>query len=370
MSQGAPLQSFVREGLVRGHSKLELGAKLREAGWPEDDIRSALAAWADVEFAVPVPRPEPYLPARQAFLYLVLFLALYLASFHAGSLLFAFIERAFPDPVADRFRAFGQLSEIRSATAAMLVTLPVFLLLHRHLERVLERSPRHRESRIRKWLTYLTLFVAAGCVVGDLIAVVSNLLSGELTVRFLLKALVVLGLSGAAFGYYLGVLRRDDAIAEGRATVLKPRGVRAFEWVAVAAMIAVGLAGVVVAGSPGDARARRLDQQRLSNLQALATTVELWFQDNGSLPASLEALASGSMGRVDRMDPESAEPYEYRILTERSYELCAVFLQPTSDEPSEPWLEARGEFWRHGAGRHCFTNEVRPSADLLPRPRP
>jgi uncharacterized membrane protein len=67
-----------------------------------------------------------------------------------------------------------------------------------------------RASKIRKWLTYLTLFIAAGIIIGDLIALVFNLLAGDLTLRFLLKVLVVGGISGTIFGYYLSELRKDE----------------------------------------------------------------------------------------------------------------------------------------------------------------
>ena len=48
-----------------------------EAGWQETEVRSGLSGFADVDFSVAVPRPAPYLYAREAFLYLVSFIALY-----------------------------------------------------------------------------------------------------------------------------------------------------------------------------------------------------------------------------------------------------------------------------------------------------
>ena len=42
-----------------------------QAGWREDELTNALSAYADIAFPVPVPRPKPYLQAREAFLYLV-----------------------------------------------------------------------------------------------------------------------------------------------------------------------------------------------------------------------------------------------------------------------------------------------------------
>jgi hypothetical protein len=63
---------------------------------------------------------------------------------------------------------------------------------------------------MRKWLTYLTLLVAASAIVGDGVTLVYNLLSGELTTRFILKVVVVAIIAAAVFGYYTWSNRRDD----------------------------------------------------------------------------------------------------------------------------------------------------------------
>ncbi len=59
-------------------------------------------------------------------------------------------------------------------------------------------------------MTYLTLFIAALFVLGDLITLVFYLLSGETTVRFLLKVLSVASITGGIFGYYLKDVTADE----------------------------------------------------------------------------------------------------------------------------------------------------------------
>ena len=66
------LQDFVGDGLARGLSRAEIQRVLLEAGWPREQVHSALGGFAEIEFPIPVPRPRPYLSAREAFLYLVL----------------------------------------------------------------------------------------------------------------------------------------------------------------------------------------------------------------------------------------------------------------------------------------------------------
>jgi len=203
------LLSFVHKALERGSSRDEISAVLASAGWPADEIAKALAAYAEIDFPIPVPRPRPYVSAREAFIYLVVFVTLGVSAFHFGSLLFELIERAYPD-VADGVPDEFSLVAIRQAIAALIVAFPIYLLLSWRLSTSIKRDPTKRSSKIRKWLTYMTLFIAASVLVGDFTTVVYNLLSGEVTIRFLLKALTVLVIAGLIFGYYLWDLRDDQ----------------------------------------------------------------------------------------------------------------------------------------------------------------
>ena len=167
-----------------------------------------MSAFADVDFPVAVPKPKPYLSARQAFLYLISFIALYITAFSFGTLLFQFINNAFPDPIAFG-RSFSE-SSIRTALASIIVAFPLYLFLMRLLKKAEKKDPEQRQSKIRKWLAYLTLVIAAGIIIGDLITVLSGLLGGELSIRFALKALTVFVITGSIFGYYLRDLRREE----------------------------------------------------------------------------------------------------------------------------------------------------------------
>jgi hypothetical protein len=204
------LEWFVREALAKGAGKAEVEAALAQAGWAPEQTRPVLDAYADVPFVVPVPRPRPYLSAREAFLYLLLFTALYWSAWHLGSLLFDLINHAFPDAVDPGYTAHWRSRSMRFSAASIIIAFPVFAFVARLLAKELARSPIKRLSAVRRWLTYLTLFIAAGFLIGDLIALVYRLLGGELGVRFVLKALVVAVIAGTAFGWYLHDLRREE----------------------------------------------------------------------------------------------------------------------------------------------------------------
>lgn len=202
------LLNFVRDALARGLPRAQIEDALLRAGWSADEVKGALAAFAEIEFPIPVPRPKPYLSAREAFMYLVLFSTLYVSAYNLGSLLFRFIDQAFPDlaaPTADYARA-----AIRWSVSSLIVAFPVFLYVSRSISRTIRLDPGKRGSKVRRWLTYLTLFVASSVLIGDFIALVYNLLGGELTARFVLKALTIGVIAVTVFGYYLSDLRLEE----------------------------------------------------------------------------------------------------------------------------------------------------------------
>jgi hypothetical protein len=209
MASRDDLQAFVRDGLARGLGRAPLEDVLLRAGWDAREVREVLGTFADVDFPIPVPRPKPYLSAREAFIYLVLFSTLYISAYHVGRLLFLFIEQAFPDPAAG-WAAYGWRERMRWSVSSLVVAFPIFLYVSGLTQRAVQRDPAKRSSKIRRWLTYLTLFVAAAALIGTGIALVNSLLGGELTVRFGLKVLTIAAIAGTMFGYYLRDLRRDE----------------------------------------------------------------------------------------------------------------------------------------------------------------
>ena len=214
MAINEELLSFVRDALARGLSRAQIEDALLRAGWGSDEVKSALAAFAEIEFPIPVPRPKPYLSAREAFMYLVLFTTLYISAFNLGKLIFQFINRAFPYPAAPASFGVYSQSAIRWSVASLIIAFPIFLYVSRLLSHAIRRDPGKRASKVRKWLTYMTLFVAASIIIGDLITLVYKFLGGELSLRIILKALTVGIISGAIFGYYLWDLRQEELEAK------------------------------------------------------------------------------------------------------------------------------------------------------------
>ena len=103
---------------------------------------------------------------------------------------------------------------MRWAAASLIVAVPVFLSLSRLTDRQRRGDATQRGSQDRRWLTYLTLFVAAVVVTGDVITLIYNALGGELTMRIVLKGLTVGAIAGSVFGYYLWDIKADESGAQ------------------------------------------------------------------------------------------------------------------------------------------------------------
>ena len=211
MAINEDLTGFIREALNRGLPRDEIRDALSQADWSDEQVRGGLQSFAAVDFPIPVPRPRPSLSAREAFEYLVLFGTLYMSAFSLGSLLFQFINLAFPDPLwPQSVIDTGIPDAMRRSIAALVVATPIFLYAARANSRAIALSPLKRSSPVRRWLTYLTLAIVGGILIGDATTLIYNLLDGEVAARFLLKVLTIGGITGTAFIYFLRDLRMDE----------------------------------------------------------------------------------------------------------------------------------------------------------------
>ncbi len=352
----ADLHQFVRKALKKGISRDAIRVALREARWAEDEIESALAAWHDAGLGIPVPRRRVAFSAREAFLYLLMFVALYMVAYHVGAILFALVERTFPDPAFDDSVWDRSRDWVRFGVASLLVAFPVFLFTSRNTGRAVALDPEKRNSGVRRWLTYLTLFNAACVLIGDFIAVLLGLLKGELSGRFLSKAAIVAAIAGWLFTHYMGGLKRDEDDAPRAAAPAR------LARVAGLGVVAVTLLGLWLAGAPGVVRQQMLDQRRVRELSELSQIIENHHRDRGALPLELDALLVHRPQQVVPItDPVTQAPYGYAVLDSTHYELCATF---DAADSLAPYGGRPNPFWRHGPGRACFAFEV--ARDLRP----
>jgi hypothetical protein len=118
---------------------------------------------------------------------------------------------------------------------------------------------------------------------------------------------------------------------------------RAIAVAAILIVVAIVVAAFVTIGPPNRARAEALDRQRVLDLGDVAAELH---EDHGAGPLAA-ALPQ------PRHDPVSGKPYEYQRLGDNRYHLCATFELPTP--PDQRTGTDVNTFWRHPAGRFCYT---------------
>lgn len=298
--------------------------------------------------------PAESTSAKDFFLYLafVVTLVWMIVSFFVGA--FSLIDIWFPDTLDRNYLSFpGEHSLLLGSISSLLIVTPFFLIIAGYLNRHLRARPEKKDMWVRKWLLYLLLFIAFVTALVDLAWLASSFFQGGLTSRFIAKSLTVLAVSSAVFGYFLYDLRRDLSQAQ---VLPKLAGVG----VGIV-VFAVMIAGFVVAGSPSEQRARRFDRERLNSIEQMIWDIEGYIRENEELPETIEEMDYVS----DRWrDPLTGEVYNYNMIDERSFEVCAVFERSFENSNDgdiyygKDLISGPANF-NHSAGEYCFEFKVR-----------
>jgi len=279
--------------------------------------------------------------------------ALYISISALITLLLGIITVSFPDPAQGYWEYDSASSSIRFAIALLVVFFPTYLILTRLVNNI-----RRRESGVyltlTKWLIYLSLFVGGVVLLGDLVAVINEFLNGELTVRFLLKALSILIVVGAAFVYYLLDAKGYWQTHEKKSVEY---GIGAFVVVVLALVF-----GFMHTEAPAEVREMRIDDNQITDLQDMQWRIEEYYRVNETLPESINDLYVATNAPIAS---EGRKAYEYNKTAEGAFELCAEFYGESKRQESiaRP-ITLEGELiknpynWDHPAGWYCFERVV------------
>lgn len=289
---------------------------------------------------------------KEVFLHLLAVITLYWSAISFTTLLFQFINYFIPDALAQDYYPRIYLGPLRFAISSLIIVFPVFIFVSRVLYKSYIQDSEKREFKLRKWLLYFTIFVAALVIIGDLVGTINIFLGGDLTSKFILKALSVLFVAAIIFGYYIDDVRRE-----------KPsKSTKYFAWGASVIVLIVLISGFFIAGSPMQERLVRFDEQRVSDLQNIQSVITNYWQRKAMLPEKLDDLNDSIAGYAPPQDPETKNSYEYIIVDSSNliFELCAVFDKksagpaPSTAPVSSPY----GKNWNHEAGRVCFERTI------------
>src|SRR3989344_2718257 len=138
---------------------------------------------------------------RDVFMHLLAIIFLYVCVISFSALLFGYINIYFPDVLQGDYGRYARTA-IRWPLSILFIVFPFYVWLNTYLQRDLLKYPEKRELRVRKWLLHFTLFLATIVIIGDLVTLIYQFLSGGISTRFLLKVITILIIAGAVFLYY------------------------------------------------------------------------------------------------------------------------------------------------------------------------
>jgi len=289
---------------------------------------------------------------KDFFLHLLSVITLYVSAGSVIGLLFIYADKIFVDPLESSYLYYnGYAYAVRWPIALLIVVFPAYAWSVWYLNKGYSANPEKKELRVRKWLLFLTLFLAGGIIIGDLVTLVYNFLGGDLTARFISKIAATLVVAGAAFGYYLSELKQNYGLA------------KLIGWASAAIVVLSVGYGFFVAGSPFEARIKKFDQARVSDLQNTQSQIVEFWRQKERLPETLDELSDSISGYKPPTDPESLKSYDYVKGEELSFELCAEFSLPSSGDEAasrEFYYAYQDDNWDHEAGRQCFKRTIDP----------
>lgn len=290
---------------------------------------------------------------KDFFLNLGAIVAIYVSVISFLNLIFATLDNLLPDVASGYYNTYDSM---RWAVAYLVIAFPVFMILSKILNKDIKNNPEKENLGIRKWLTYLTLFVTGIAMTVDLIWLINSFLSGEITLRFSLKALAVLITSLMVFGYYIIKVKGEGAKYE-----------KIFGWTAILLVIASISFGFYVMGSPFTQRLRNIDEKKVNDLQNIQYNIINYWQQKEFLPETLTDLEA-IFGFVVPKDTDKNVDYTYTVMSATSFKLCADFNVANDYKNgapqsyvSYPSAGGKNETWAHRAGEYCYERTIDPA---------
>ncbi len=289
-------------------------------------------------------------PAKFSFLYMLSLAALIFTGLSVGMIIFQIINKYIPDPLNQLRNTFSS-DQLRFAISALIVAAPVFFVTSRQIYQNLFKGNLDKDSGVRRWLTYFILLVSSIIMLGWFIGLINNYLSGELTVKFILKAITAIGIAGLGFSFYLYDIRREEVVG------VKDKGIKLYSIISILAVISVFAIALFLVESPAQVRDKKLDAEIINDLINIESALNQFYKQQERLPNDLTELKNQVIFITDEnlQDPETGQPYQYQALSEDQYRLCGQFRTSNLTDQDEIYY---AKSWIHDQGEQCFDKEI------------
>lgn len=222
------ISEYIKKARNKSKSDSTITDELETVGWSTEQIKAGFLLIDNPDIPIPSsdvkaasrPQRDILIPGDagnpggmwDAFEHILMFISLYVL---AGSLTFMlqyFVDRWIPrfNPYDYGYNNYSNnTSALRSYISALIVSTPLFVFFYLRITKKTEHTPDLRHLPARKFLIYLTLVVTFIIEVISVIVLVYEFISGNVTMNFFLKLLIILAVSGAIFGYYLNQVKED-----------------------------------------------------------------------------------------------------------------------------------------------------------------
>lgn len=294
--------------------------------------------------------------AMHFFLYLVSFLSLQFVATGLGTILYQMINKFFPDAATVSLYSYMgsfQQTAIKFGLASIIIATPVYFITSFLIAKYLSEGKILENSKVRKWITYIILFIASAIILGDLISLVYNVLGGDMAARFILKVFVILLIAGSIFGYYFWDMRKKNMVG----AEYPGNKIAAAASIAVILIIFVG--SFFIVDSPTTARNQKIDSATVSKMQNYKYSIESYYRKNYSLPVKLADVEENDSYPMP-LGNESANisNITYKTTGQFAYQLCADFKTSNLQANSNGRYDHNDKNWQHDKGNKCFNQEI------------
>lgn len=147
-------------------------------------------------------------------------------------------------------------------------------------------------------------------------------------------------------------------------------------YITILSLIAV-VYGFTIVPSPQAERNMTLDHKRVVDLGNLQASIDTYYQNNNTLPSSLNILKPDDPGtKLYMIDPETKQPYGYKVTNPVAYKLCTTFLTNSSKEETNIYDENNPDYstykdnFKHPAGYYCFNENETGDSNTSGSPEP
>ncbi|MEK7557588.1 MAG: DUF5671 domain-containing protein [Patescibacteria group bacterium] len=301
--------------------------------------------------------------AKFAFFYALSLVALVFMATSVGMIIFQIINKNIID-VIDQYSSNYSPTDLKLAISALIISAPIFYFTIWQIFKNLITGALSKDSAIRRWLTYFILLIVSIVMIGWFIGAINNFLGGEITVKFILKAITAILISAIIFTFYFYDIKREDVDKKNNKIILT------YFYCSLIIIVAVFIASLFFVESPAKTRNRKLDNAILQRFDRIDSEIQSYYIDKKKLPDNFKVLLAGQsyLNSDDLKDPATNVAFDYKVSGGGSYQLCANFRLSNKDKniQDEGMNDNFKERWSHEIGYQCLNQKIAvPLIDVI-----